>query len=163
MTAASAGAAESPRHELVITRMFDAPPALVFAAWTDPRHAVKWWGPTHYPARHLEIDARPGGAWRACLRSVESGEDLWHGGVFREVLAPRRLVFTFAWEEEGERGLETLVTIDFAEEGGRTRMRFHQAPFLSRDERDGHEGGWTSTFDRFDAHLAYLQAKTGKP
>jgi uncharacterized protein YndB with AHSA1/START domain len=57
-------------------------------------------------------------------------------------------------EEERERGLETLVTVTFLEEGGRTRMTFRQVPFQSVEERDGHRGGWTSTFDRLEQHLA---------
>lgn len=144
-------------QELVITRTFDAPRALVFEAWIDPRHAINWWGPRDYPATHMEIDARPGGRWRHRLRSTADGRELWHDGVFREVVPPERLVFTFSWEEEGERGLENLVTVTFAEEGGRTRMTFRQTPFRSADERAGHEGGWTSTFDRLDGHLEHLK------
>jgi uncharacterized protein YndB with AHSA1/START domain len=75
-------------------------------------------------------------------------------GVFREIVAPERLVFTFAWDEEGERGLETLVTITFAEQNGKTLMTFRQIPFQSAEERDGHRGGWTSAFDRFDEELS---------
>lgn len=157
MAARSAGgtAPDVIEKELVITRVFDAPRPLVFKAWTDPGHAIKWWGPRGYPATHLTMDVRPGGAWRACLRSRETGKELWHRGVFREVVAPERLVFTFAWEEAGERGLETLVTIAFADEGGKTRMTFRHGPFQSVAERDGHRGGWTSAFDRLDERLAH--------
>ena len=111
-------------------------------------------GPRDYPAAQVKLDVRPGGAWRHCLRSTETGNDLWHRGVFREVVAPERLVFTFAWEEEGERGLETLVTVTFADDGGKTRMTLRQTPFQSDGERDGHQGGWNSTFDRLADHLA---------
>ena len=75
---------------------------------------------------------------------------------FREVKEPGRIVFTFAWEKNGERGLETLVTVTFAEQGGKTRMIFRQSPFQSVGERDGHQGGWTSTFDRLDEYIAKL-------
>jgi uncharacterized protein YndB with AHSA1/START domain len=139
--------------ELRITRVFDAPRELVFKMWTDPEHAKHWWGPRHHPAVKMEMDPRPGGRWRHCLRSVETG-DLWHHGVFREVVPPERLVFTFAWEEEGERGLETVVTVTFTDQGGKTLMHFHHAPFESDGERDGHGEGWTSTFDRLDDYLA---------
>ena len=144
---------EPAERELVITRVFDAPRDLIFRAWTDPRQAVQWWGPRDYPATHLEMDVRPGGAWSGRLRSTESGEELRLGGVFREVVAPERVVFTFAWDEEGERGLETLVTVTFAEEEGKTRMTFRQVPFQSIEERDGHRGGWTSSFDRLAEHV----------
>jgi uncharacterized protein YndB with AHSA1/START domain len=148
-------------RELVITRVFAAPRALVFGTWTNPRHAVRWWGPRDCPAIRLEMDVRPGGAWRGCLRSTESGKDLWQRGVFREVVAPERLVFTFAWEEEGERGLENLVTVTFAEQDGKTLMTFRQVPFQSIAERDGHRYGWTSTFDRLDQDLAQLDRDAG--
>jgi uncharacterized protein YndB with AHSA1/START domain len=141
-------------QELVITRTFNAPRELVFKAWTDPRRAMNWWGPWDYPATHLEMNVRPGGVWRGCLRSNETGKELWQGGVFREIKVPGRIVFTFAWEEEGERGLETLVTVTFTEQDGKTLMIFRQSPFQSVKERDGHQGGWTSTFDRLDAYLA---------
>lgn len=143
-------------EELVITRIFDAPRELVFKLWTDPDHAMKWWGPRDYPAKYLDMDVRPGGAWRSCLRAPESGEELWHGGVFREVVPPYRLEFTFAWDEDGERGFENVVTVEFAEIDGKTQMTFRQAPFRSVKERDGHHGGWMSTFDRLSEHLRGL-------
>jgi len=154
MAAGDRAATKSAPLGLVITRIFDAPRALVFRVWTDPRHVKKWWGPSDHPATHLEMDVRPGGAWRGCLRSNESGKELWQGGVFREVREPDRIVFTFAWEEEGERGLETLVSVTLVEEEGKTRMTFQQSPFRSVAERDGHQGGWTSSFNRLADYLA---------
>jgi uncharacterized protein YndB with AHSA1/START domain len=143
-----------PKLELVITRTFDAPRERVFKVWTDPRHVKNWWGPRDYPATHMEMDVRPGGAWHGCLVSKETGEKLWQGGVFREVEEPERIVFTFAWDAEGERGLETLVTVTFAEQDGKTKMTFRHSPFQSVKERDGHQGGWTSTFDRLEEYVA---------
>lgn len=136
-------------------RVFNAPRDLVWRAWTDPELAVQWWGPKHHPATHLQMDARPGGLWTGQLRSAD-GVVLTHRGVFREVVAPERLVFTFAWDEEGERGLETLVTITFADQNGKTLMTFRQIPFQSEEERDGHREGWGSMFDRIDAGLLTL-------
>jgi uncharacterized protein YndB with AHSA1/START domain len=141
-------------RELTIERVFNAPRALVFQAWTDREHLAQWLGPRDHPARELTMDVRPGGRWRACLRSTETGNDLWVGGVYREIAPPERLTFTFAWEEEGERGLETVVAITLTERGGKTHMMFRQTPFQSDGERDGHRGGWTSCFDRLDDLLA---------
>jgi uncharacterized protein YndB with AHSA1/START domain len=146
-------ATASAASELVISRLFDAPRALVFRMWTDPAHAMRWWGPKHHPAVELDMDVRPGGQWRNALRSVETGTLLWQHGVFREVVPPERLVFTFRWEEDGERGLETLVTVVFADEGGKTRLVMRQSPFVSTGERDGHTEGWSSTFERLSEHL----------
>lgn len=145
---------------LTITRTFAAPRALVWKAWTDPKHAMNWWGPRDHPATQVSMDVRPGGRWRHCLRSIKDGSELWHQGVFREVTESERLVFTFAWEEEGERGLETLVTVTFAEDGGQTRMTFRHEPFQSAEERDGHRGGWGSAFDRLDE---WISPKSDRP
>jgi len=141
-------------RDLVMKRTFDAPRELVWQAFTDPSRAIAWWGPRAHPATSMQMDARVGGSWRICLTGVEDGRALWQHGVFREVERPRRLAFTFVWEEEGERGVETLVEIDFEERGGKTVMSFRQGAFLSAGERDGHMGGWSSTFDRLADFLA---------
>lgn len=143
---------ESER-ELRITRIFDAPRELVFQVWTSPDTMLSWWGPRLHPATQMQMDVRPGGMWRGCLTGVEDGRALWQHGVFKEVNPHDRLSFTFVWEEEGERGMETLVTINFTSEKGKTRMDFRQAPFQSMAERDGHQGGWSSMFDRLAEFL----------
>jgi uncharacterized protein YndB with AHSA1/START domain len=79
---------------------------------------------------------------------------LTHRGVFREIVEPSLLSFTFAWDEEGERGLETLVTLTFADLGSKTLFTLHQTPFQSDGERDGHGEGWNSTLDRLEEALA---------
>ena len=142
---------------LKLSRVFDAPRELVWAAWTDQTHARHWWGPRHHPSTHVEIDARVGGKWRIRLTGVADSRELWHGGVFREVVKNERLVFTFKWDEDGERGEENLVTITFADEGGKTRMTFTQEPVVSADEREGHGEGWSSAFDRLDDALVALK------
>lgn len=146
------------KRELVVTRVFDAPPALLFKVWTDPSHFMRWWGPRRHPVAHLEMDVRPGGAWRGCLRAKDDGAELWQGGTFLEVAPPHRIVFTFAWDEDGERGLENLVSVTFADEIGKTRMTLRQTPFRSMAEREGHREGWSSSFDRLDDHIAQHSA-----
>ena len=103
---------------------------------------------------------RVGGTWRVETRSPE-GEVHNAGGVYREVAAPERLVFTMAWDgiEDGEPGRETVVTVGLAEEGHRTRMTFRQAVFSSMAARDGHDQGWSSAFEL----LAELSVREGKP
>jgi uncharacterized protein YndB with AHSA1/START domain len=139
---------------LIITRLFNAPPAAVFRAFTDPQQMLQWYGPRHHPATHVQADARPGGTFRVCLRSQADGRELRHGGTYREVVPDRRLVFTFAWDREHGMGPETLVTIDFEDRGGKTLMTFHQSVFDTTENRDGHVQGWTSAFDRLDDLLA---------
>lgn len=140
--------------ELYLTRVFNAPREIVFKAWTDPEQMKQWLGPRDFPAVHVEMDLRPGGAWRACLRPVHGGPDLWQGGYYREITVPEKLVYTFAWDEpHPAHGHEMLVTAVFTEQDGRTRLVFRQTGLPSAAERDGHQGGWTSTFDRLDDFL----------
>lgn len=142
-------------RELVITRVFDAPRELVFRAWTDPARLAQWWGPRNFTAPSVDLDLTEGGRWRTCIRSEADGTEYWSRGVYREIVAPERLVFTFAWEEpEGSPGTETLVTVVLDDEGDRTRMTFHHAAFSSAKERDSHEEGWAESFDDLAAVLA---------
>ena len=120
---------------------------------------MRWWGPRNYTAPSVKLDLRPGGAFRACIRSPE-GEDSWMSGIYREVVAPERLVFTFAWEEDGKRGLETLVTVTFAEQEGKTKLTFHQAAFDSVEQRDSHLEGWGECLDRLAAYLISRRLKS---
>ena len=140
--------------ELVITRVFDAPLALVFAAWTEPEHLARWSGPQGFTVPHRTMDLREGGRYRACLRSPEGAEH-WVGGVYKTLQPPHRLVMTHAWEDEhGEPGPQTLVTVTLSEESpGKTRMHFRQSGFDSASSRDGHARGWASSFERLQALL----------
>jgi uncharacterized protein YndB with AHSA1/START domain len=152
------------QHELVITRVFDAPRELVWKAWTDPEMARQWQAPKTFTVPHLEQDLRPGGRWRKCMSGRPPGADalveIWQGGVYCEVRPPELLVFTYAWEKRAPVGLtedgdphETLVTIRLEENAGKTTMSFRQAPFPTAQERDGHSGGWSSGFERLAALL----------
>jgi uncharacterized protein YndB with AHSA1/START domain len=149
-TGSSATRAPAQQHELLITRVIDAPRTLVFKAWTTPEHLVRWWGPKNYTAPSIKMDFRPGGSYRACIRSPE-GIDEWMTGVYREIVEPERIVFTFRWEEDGERGRETLVTVTFADHNGKTRLHVHQGFFESVEQRDSHHGGWSECLDRLVA------------
>jgi len=151
------GRAASPLadDELYIVRAFRAPVALVFRLWEDPEYRARWWGPKGFTCKHLKQDFRPGGAWRACISSPENG-DSWHGGVFREIERERRIVFTFTWDAGPAAGVDTVVTITFAEEGGSTIQTFHQTPFTSAERRDAHVVGWSQLLDREQAYAESL-------
>ncbi|MGE0213879.1 MAG: SRPBCC domain-containing protein [Parvibaculaceae bacterium] len=146
-------------HALLITRSFDAPRALVFKVWSAPEHVARWWGPKDFVVLEVKLDFRLGGGWRVGMRSPD-GKDYWASGIYREIKAPERLVFTFAWDEfEDQPTHEMLVTIGFEDVGGRqTRMRFRQAPFRDVESRDSHVEGWSESFDRMQAFLASMPA-----
>lgn len=143
--------------ELLITRVFDAPASLLFALWSKPEHMRRWVGPAGFTRPEAEIDFRVGGAYRATITSPEHGENRF-GGIYREIEPARRLVFTFAWDNDGpSAGVETLVTITFEERNGKTVQTFHQRPFLDAERRDSHLRGWSSAFDKLQAYAATIE------
>jgi len=148
---------DARERELVVTRIIDAPRHLVFQAWTEPDRVMRWWGPKGFVTIHCDMDIRPGGAFRVCMRSPE-GTEYWKRGIYREVVAPERLVFTFAWEDaEGKPGHQTLVTVTLVERGGRTELTLHQAVFETVETCDDHRRGWTSSLQRFAEYLVENQ------
>jgi uncharacterized protein YndB with AHSA1/START domain len=146
----------SDERTLVITRVLDAPRAMVFAAWVDEEQAAQWWGPKGFTSESCTMDVRVGGAWRRCMRSPE-GTEHRSRGVYREIAAPERLVFTFAWEKGGApgHGPQTLVTLTFADIGnGRTELTLRQEAFETVAARDEHRVGWSGCLERFAEFLA---------
>ena len=144
------------RPTLQMQRHFDAPRALVWRAWTNPEVMVLWLGPVEWPAVSASQDLRVGGAWRACLRSPDTGQDLWQGGVYREIVPEERLDFTFKWDESHEDGppVDTLVTVQLSDVPGGTLMDVTHEGRKSEQSLVGHRHGWTSTFERLEAFLA---------
>ena len=137
---------------LVIQRVFDAPRPLVWTAWLDFNHATSFDGPPAHPMKSMRSDLRVGGKWRNVMR--HEGSELPQSGVYREIREPELLAFTFAWEADGERGVETLVTLTFEEVSPeKTRLTLQQGVFLTTQTRDGHRLGWNRTLDVFTHFL----------
>ena len=152
--AASAAAADTPESRtLRIVRTYDAPREAVFRAWTVPEQIASWWGPEGVNCPEYRFDVRPGGEWRTVMRNAEGGEHV-ACGQFREITPPDRLIMTWAWETDGVRGHETILTIDLRDVDGRTELTLTQALFESVESRDNHDGGWTSSLKKFDAYMA---------
>jgi uncharacterized protein YndB with AHSA1/START domain len=133
--------------ELLIEREFDAPPALVFRLWESRDHMLRWWGPEEFTTIELDWELAPGRAWRGAMTSRQYGLSKF-GGVIREVEKNRRIVFTFQWDEDSGRDLDTVVTVTFADKDGKTIQTFHQTPFSTVAIRDSHIGGWNSLFNK---------------
>lgn len=149
----------APDEVLEISRVFEAPPELVFRLWADPAHRVRWWGPTGMGLVRCEVDFRVGGAWSVTMKG---GDGYEHpvSGVFTEIVPPRRLCFTYINAHDGH---EMLVEMDFAPEGSGTRMQFVQAPFISLAERDAHRFGWTSTLGLLAGYAIKVRQAGGVP
>jgi uncharacterized protein YndB with AHSA1/START domain len=158
MPARSGSAAATVPLELVVSRLIDAPPALVFTAWTQQEHAARWWGPAGFSIVSCRLDARPGGVYRVAMRSAE-GTLRTKRGTYREVVPPERLVFTYAWEDaDGHPGHEMHITVTFEPQGHQTLLTLRQTGFEDMPERDSHRGGWTSCFERFAGYMLATKA-----
>jgi len=152
-----------PERELVLTRVFDVPRALVFKAWTDPKHLVKWWGPKGFTNPVCEVDVRCGGAIRIHMCGPD-GTVYPMSGVYREIIEPERLVFTSsALDKEGKPLFEVLHTVTFAEKGGKTTLTTKARILSSTPEGasylPGMEAGWTQSLERLGDHLASAYTK----
>jgi uncharacterized protein YndB with AHSA1/START domain len=131
---------------LVARRVVPAPPADVFAAWTEPKHLLRWWGPVGVTLTSADIDLRVGGRYRLVNR-YDDGTVLPITGVFEVIDWPRQLTFTWAHEPVDEATEHTRVTVSFeAREGGTEVVVMHEG-FLSHDTRDAHEVGWRQCLD----------------
>lgn len=138
--------------ELLIEREFDAPLSLVWRVWEDRDHMLRWWGPEEFTTVELDWELTPGRPWRGAMASARYGLSRF-GGVIREAERNRRIVFTFRWDEDSGPEIDTVVTVTFAEENGRTVQSFHQAPFGTVNDRDGHVEGWTSAFNKQQSYV----------
>ena len=135
--------------ELILTRELKARRERVFAAWTDVEQAALWWAPRDFTQLSCEMDVRPGGTWRRRMRSP-SGDVILKHGVYREVAAPERLVFTYITEHAaGIIDPETLVSVNLTDLGGGwTRLTLWHTAFETEASRDDHRGGWTGCLER---------------
>ena len=135
---------------LRLERLIAAPPERVFELWTEPELFTKWFGPEGYDIPNHRCDLRPGGAWHSTMRTPD-GKTMGVGGVYRAIEPPRRLVFTWAWDQaDGTRGHETEVTVTLDPTPGGTRLRLVHQTFETRDGRDSHNKGWTSTLSKLE-------------
>jgi uncharacterized protein YndB with AHSA1/START domain len=146
-------------REITITRIFDAPRALVFKAWTDAAMLAQWWGPKGFTNPVCEIDARVGGAIRIHMRSPDGAVYPMKGEI-RELVPPERLVFTnIAVDAEGNAIIDGFTTVRFADEGGKTKLTLQTRGSALVDYAaaylQGMETGWTMSLDKLGALLAH--------
>jgi uncharacterized protein YndB with AHSA1/START domain len=141
-------------RELVVTRIFDAPPRLVFEAWTRPELMKQWWAPKSIgvPLLACEMDVRTGGFYRLVF-GHDASESMAFVGRYLEVLPPSRLVWTNEEEEDG-----AVTTVTFAEQDGQTLLTVHEL-YPSKEALEkgrGAEEGMPEQFEQLDDLLATL-------
>jgi uncharacterized protein YndB with AHSA1/START domain len=147
-------------RELVVTRAVNGPARVVFEAWTRPELFERWWAPKSFPISLLscELDVRVGGGYR--LVFGHEGSTMEFFGRYLEVTPPSRLVWT---SDEGDG--ETVTTVTFEDEDGRTRLTVHDR-YPSKEALDeaiasGSTSGMPESLEQLDELLVTLGASAG--
>ncbi len=153
-TAASYGrtSVETKPRAVVLRRVFRAPPALVFDAFTKPDMLKDWWGHEDIGTTMAQVDLRVGGAYRFEMTGKEGGRYVL-GGEFRIIEPPRKLSYTWNWVEGVPFRDETLVTLDFKDHADGTELVLTHEGFDDPNIRDQHDKGWSSSFGRLDRYF----------
>ena len=134
---------------LRIERTLAAPPGRVFEAWTKAEALARWMAPTEdYVVVVSDLDLKPGGRWRLEMRH-KGGAVHPVGGVYRTILAPSKLAFTWAWEDDPSHG-ESLVTVEFHAQGTGTRLVMLHELLVSAESREKHGAGWDGCLARLE-------------
>ena len=128
------------------------PPERVFAAFVDAEQLRHWWGPAGFTVLSLQFDPVEGTDYRIAMKPPEG--DIFHiRGSFRAVEAPRRLAYTFSYEEPDPDDQETLVTLTLEATDRGTRLVLNQGPFKTAARWELHRDGWTETLERLERSL----------
>ena len=156
--------------DFVISRVFDAPRDLVWKAFTEPERMKQWWGPKGFTVIASKMDLRPGGTYHYGMKAP-NGSAMWGKFIFREIVAPERMVFINSFSDEAGGitrhpmsptwPLEMLSTFTFEDVGGKTKVTIRWAPHnATEDERktfdSGHDSmrqGWGGTLDKLAGYL----------
>jgi uncharacterized protein YndB with AHSA1/START domain len=156
MDSATRADLDQPQTTLLLTRVFDAPRALLFKLWTQPEHIVRWWGCAETGKVDFTNDLRVGGEFTAVMQ-LANGHTHRITGVYCKIEEPARLVFTWAWENtDGFQGGETLVSVSFADRDGKTELTLRHESFATDDACAAHGEGWGASLDRLAEIAATL-------
>jgi uncharacterized protein YndB with AHSA1/START domain len=147
---------DSNKHELTLTRIFDAPRELLWKAWTDESMLAKWWGPKGFTTPISELDPKPGGAINVVMEDsagfIKKGSRYPMTGRFMELLEPERLVYTSNAIMNGKPIIKNLVTVTFEDQDGKTKMTLKVIVTEATPEAEGPlsgmELGWSQSLDK---------------
>src|SRR6478752_8932852 len=138
--------------QLHLEKILVVPQEQVFAAVVDAEQLRRWWGPAGCTVQGLQFDAVEGTDYRIAMQPPDG--DVFHiRGTFRAVEPPRRLIFTFIYEEPDPDDQETLVTLTFDSTDAGTRVILDQGPFTTVARLELHREGWTDTLQRLERSL----------
>jgi uncharacterized protein YndB with AHSA1/START domain len=160
-------------ERMVVTRVFDAPRALVWQAWSDPKYVMQWWGPKGFTSPVCRIDFRVGGKFLCCMRTPD-GQDFWNGGEYHEIVLHEKIVYSmyfsdsegnkveaahYGIEHEAMDDVHDVVTFeDFG--NGQTKLTLIGNESMESARNSGQVEGWNEILDKVTAVVAELaQAK----
>jgi uncharacterized protein YndB with AHSA1/START domain len=147
---------QASQFRLEIRRTFAAPREKVFAAWAQREQLERWMckDASQHVVIHHQQEIRNGGCFLMEVRDPAKGETYWGQGVYREVKAPERIVFTWSWTKDTPDGAqlnpdspETQVSVEFLVRGNSTEVVLTHAVFGSAKDRDDHNQGWNGCLD----------------
>ena len=142
----------SAKTTLRLKRTYNAPAERVFDAWTSEEVMRRWWRvEREWETAEADVDLRVGGGVRVVMRDPEKDAEYGGGGQYTEIDPPRRLAFTWVWDDEPH---ETLIEIEFEERDGVTTVRFTHSGLWSEEALRSHESGWSGCFDNLERALA---------
>lgn len=156
---------ETKGRELIMERIFDAPPRLMFEVWSSCKHLKNWWGPKEWPMHECEMDFREGGKWHFCLRGPNEGDESWGLAVYKNIDKPRKIEYKDNFSDEqgniNEDMPEMLITVEFFEHEGKTRQvsttLFDTEATLKQVIEMGAIEGNESQMERLDEYLPTIQ------
>jgi len=139
----------TPAEGLVLELQWvvDSPRERIFSALTDPAELARWWGPHGFTLAEIDLDLRVGGGYRFTMQPP-SGDPFHLGGEFVEIEPPRRLVYTFRYEEPDPDDRQTVVAMSLEEAGDATRVSLSQGEFATEARRQLHHSGWKDSLER---------------
>jgi uncharacterized protein YndB with AHSA1/START domain len=150
-----------PKLDLVLERVVDVPPHMVWAAWTEPAHIVKWFAPAPWKTVDCEIDLRPGGIFRATMRSPD-GKDFPVPGCILDVVKNERLIWTDAllpgFRPSEKPFFTAVITMEPHGKGTRyvARAMHGDEATRKRHEEMGFADGWAKCLDQLVEHMKSL-------
>ncbi len=165
--------APSLGNPFIISRVLNAPRALVWKAWTDPEELKLWFGPKGFTMPVCTMEFRPGGVFHYCLRGP-NGAEMWGKWVFKEITPPEKIVLVNSFSDAAGNltrhpmapmwPAESLSTTTFVEQDGKTTLTLEWRPYNASAEEsaffdgahDGMRGGWGGTFAQLEEYLAKI-------
>jgi uncharacterized protein YndB with AHSA1/START domain len=150
-------------REVVITRVFDAPARLLFAAYSTPEHLTRWFGPPGWALTLCEMDFRAGGRLRLAMTGSDGKQGTPFGGEYLEIVPNRKIVYTGAFETPDAESMTVTITFDEDEKGGQTTLTIHTL-FASVAMKNEHLGmgyaqSWGSMLDQLADVVAEMPAQ----